>query len=83
MPPLGDGKLLRMGDKQVLQKHKEGTEQRQEKCFHLDPHRAPSGWEQLLCCRQTAVELAISNLIVSGALIPNADKFGCEVSGRE
>lgn len=38
--------------------------------------------EQLLCCRQTAVELAISNLIVSGALIPNADKFGCEVSGR-
>lgn len=41
-----------------------------------------SGGEQLLCCRQTAVELPISNLIVYGALILNADKFGCEVCGK-
>lgn len=75
-----------MSDKQVLQKHKGEREkaEEEEEVLSSEPARSDkSGRGPLLCCQQTAVELAISNLIVSGALIPNVDKFGCEVSGRE
>lgn len=74
--------LRRLGDKQALEKHK-GKEKRDNKLFHLNPHGEISlRNNQLLCRGETAVELAISNLIVPSTLIPNADKYGCEVFGE-
>lgn len=75
--------LWRLRDKQPMAKHK-GKEKRDNKLFHLNPHREISlRNNQLLCCSSTAVELAISNLIVPSTLIPNADKYGSEVVGGE